>query len=497
MPEKQKLRKKWYRLDSSGYMYPMIKTHDTQSLFALSARFDEDVDAETLDRAVNSALTRYPFFKVKLKHGFFRYYFAENGNEFRSEEDSGRVLESIKFKKNNGYPFRVSHYKRTVRLEIFHALTDGRGAAEFFKTVIARYVELRYGETVEGENLKTVGSEPSSEEFEDAYKKFAGKGGILNAAKIAPEAAIPIKDVQLKHMGFGITTAVIDADKLKTVAKSYDCSVSEYLTAVILLAVSRRHAKKPSKKRLTAFIPVDLRQFFATPTLRNFVTFCLAKIDTKKTEPTVSAYVAAVKRELRSFLEDEQALSRKLAATTLMSTQPAIKFLPQTVKNAVVRSARAFGSSSQSIIVSNLGVVKLPESAAKHVEEFCFYLNCNGRSPKNAAAATFGNKCFLSFSRRTVHEDVEAETFSILEADGVPVEIYSNGRTENGRWAPDEERFRIPDKKGKRYLRYCDAAVAVSVILLFPLILTAAVLGGLAGFLMRIVGGKKVGFLDV
>lgn len=497
MPERTFPKPKWYRLDASGYMYPMIKTRDTQSIFALAARLDEDIVPEVLDEAVNNALTRYPYFKVRLKHGLFRYYFKDNKNEFRSKEDSGRILEAINFSENRGYPFRISYYKRTVRLEIFHAVTDGRGASEFLKTVIFEYIRLKYGENPAPENVKAVGTPVSSEEYEDAYQKYSKGCSVARAAKIVPEAAVPVKDKQLKFMGFGITTAVADAAVLKEKARAYGCSVTEYLTAVILLAVYETHSAKGNKRKITGFIPVDLRKAFPSETMRNFVTFAFAKINPAETEPTVEAYVAAVKRDLRAFLKDGEILAEKLSVTTLMSKQPVVRFLPQAVKNAIVRSVRAFGGYSQSMIVSNLGELKFSPDAAKHVEEFYFYLNCNGRSPKNAAAVTFGGKCYLSFSRRTVGEKVEARTFELLEADGVSLSVFSNGRTEEGRYAADEERFKVPSEKGRKYLNISDLFLAAAVIISIPVLAIGSVIAGSAGLIFRTVTRKKVGFLDM
>lgn len=491
--------RKWYRLDSSGYMYPMIKTGDTQSLFALSARLDCDVDPELLDRAVNETLTQYPYFKVKIKQGLFRYYLAENNKPFRSVPDSGRILEAINFKKNNGYPFKFSYYKRTVRLEIYHAATDGRGAAEFMKTVLFVYLQYKYGGIPADETVITVGSAAADEEFEDAYLRYSEGCGVIKAAKIIPEAAIPIKGEQMKRTGFGITTGVVDSAQLKEKAKEYGCSVSEYLTAVILLAIAEFSGQKHGSKKLVGFIPVDLRKAFPSKSLRNFVTFAFSKIAPATTEPTVAAYAAAVKRDLRAFLNDRELMAEKLSVATLMCSQPILRFLPQTVKTLIVRSARAFScSSKQSIIISNLGVVTLPEEAAKHVEEFAFYLNCSKRSPKSAAVVTYNGKCFLSFSRRTVNENVEARVFELLEADGIPATVFSNERIKGGKFPKDEERFKTATEKGFRYKkRFSELLLATVSMLFLPLLAVFSVIVGVSGLLLRGIFGKKVGFLDI
>lgn len=492
-------KRKRYRLDSSGYMYPMIKTKDTQSLFALSARLDCDVDRELLDRAVNEALTRYPYFKVRIKHGLFRYYFAENAKPFRSVPDSGRILEAIDFKKNNGYPFRISYYKRTVRLEIYHAVADGRGAAEFLKTVLFVYLQYLYGEIPADETVITVGSPVADEEYEDAYLRYSGGCSVSRAVKIIPEKAVSVKDGQLKRSGFGITTGVVDSAVLREKAKEYGCSVSEYLTAAILLSVAELYGNHSDNKKLVGFIPVDLRKAFPTKSLRNFVTFAFSKIDPAKTERTLSAYTAAVKRDLRAFLNDEELMAEKLSVTTLMSSQPLLRFLPQVFKTLIVRSARAFTfRATQSIIVSNLGVVTLPPDAAKHVEEFAFYLNCNRRTPKNAAAVTYNGKCYLSFSRRTVNENVEVRAFELLEADGIPVRVFSNGRIKGGKFPADGERFRTQTEKGFRYkMRSVEVFREIVSILFLPLLAVSSVVVGVAGLVLRVLSGKKVGFLDM
>ncbi len=70
---------------------------------------------------------RFRGFKVKLKRGFFWYYFEGNRRTPFIEMESGWPCRYIDPKSNQLYLFRVSYFKRRINLEVFHAVTDGWG----------------------------------------------------------------------------------------------------------------------------------------------------------------------------------------------------------------------------------------------------------------------------------------------------------------------------------------------------------------------------------
>lgn len=117
---------------------------------------------------------------MKLKRGFFWYYFEENKRQPFVEQESSWPCRYIDPKSNQLYLFRVSYYGARINLEVFHAVTDGMGAVNFLKELTAGYLELKRG----GRSRDVGPGEGESAQTEDSYLKHYRKCG--------PDATAPV-----------------------------------------------------------------------------------------------------------------------------------------------------------------------------------------------------------------------------------------------------------------------------------------------------------------
>ena len=70
--------KRWHRLDNTGKIFPMIANENLSNVFRISVTLKEEIDPGLLGQALEEVLPWFAGFKVKLKRGFFWYYFEEN-----------------------------------------------------------------------------------------------------------------------------------------------------------------------------------------------------------------------------------------------------------------------------------------------------------------------------------------------------------------------------------------------------------------------------------
>ena len=132
----------WYRLDNVAKIYPVVKSHLASNVFKITVTLDHKIDSVILKKAVLDCRKRFPVFYVKLRKGLFWYYYEPNDKEPLVLPESSYVCNPIDTYRNNWFFFTFFYYNDRISLEIFHSLTDGKGALEFLKTVIYRYLEL-------------------------------------------------------------------------------------------------------------------------------------------------------------------------------------------------------------------------------------------------------------------------------------------------------------------------------------------------------------------
>ena len=144
-PKKKRLRIQgaaWRRLDNTAKLFAAVSGEDLSSVFRISAVLKEKVDPELLQRALVRTLPEFENFRVKLRKGFFWYYFETNNRNPGVEEEQSAPCRFIDPHRGARFPFRVSYYGCRINFEVFHGLTDGLGALRFASRLTEHYLEL-------------------------------------------------------------------------------------------------------------------------------------------------------------------------------------------------------------------------------------------------------------------------------------------------------------------------------------------------------------------
>ena len=99
----------WRRLDNTGKIFPLIANENLSNVFRITATLKEDVRPELLQRALEDVLPHFEGFQVKLKRGFFWYYFESNKRTPLIEQESGYPCRYIDPKSNQLFLFLVAY----------------------------------------------------------------------------------------------------------------------------------------------------------------------------------------------------------------------------------------------------------------------------------------------------------------------------------------------------------------------------------------------------
>ncbi|MFW5779875.1 MAG: hypothetical protein ACOCWI_00275 [Bacillota bacterium] len=422
----------WFRLDNSAAVYPMLITLKAQSLFRLGVALNECVDRDDLERALKTTFKRYPSFEVELSQGFFRHYFVSNKKKPIIRADDGSLLKRIDFRYNRGYLLRVTYYKTKIFVDFFHGLCDGTSAMEFLKTLLYYYFKERGVEYPHMGKIKTLENPLNLEEFKDGFKEHYTEFDIAKGIKnMKGEGAFPVKDTLFKKEGFGLIQGAVETDKLIALSRKYNCSLTVFLASIAMLSVAETYYKGNANKDLVVFIPINLRRFYPSESIYNFTSFAKCRINPKTVSASIESYSAVIKDQLKKQLSKEE-LDLKLSFTSLMDKKPYLKFMPLFIKSFIAKLAKILtGSAQQTMIISNLGNVQMPEGYEKHIDSFLFNLNCGGKTPNNMAISTFNNKTIISFTRQLVSTEIERKFFTTLSGMGLDIKITSNLREED------------------------------------------------------------------
>lgn len=426
MAEKKKGRKGWYRLDNAGVLYSAIQRERYSSVYRFSAVMAETVDPIALQRAVDRTMPRFPGFRVHMKRGAFWSYFEPNEEPGPFvKKDIANPCQPIRAKEDNGWLVRFFYYEHRISLEVFHAISDGGGALVFFRTLLAVYLRERGHAIPVGDGILDVDEPPRREEIEDSYSKHAT--GKTRRGGWQP-TAYPNTSAPELFYTLNVTMGFLPLDRLKAVAKGYGASITEYLAAVLIQAIleNQRAEGLRHERPVALAIPINLRPWFQSGTLRNFIITVRPCIDPAMGEYTFGEIVDYVHHFLRLNINRHQ-MRAAFTGNVRFTTNPFLQVIPVVLKNPVMALFyNLVGVRPFSATYTNPGPFAVPGEMRPHIRRMEVILGQATRPAPHCASISYGNIMEITFAGTGVSTETERRFFTHLVKEGIPVKVESN-----------------------------------------------------------------------
>lgn len=420
---------RWMRLDNAAKIYPAAKRRNWNNFFRISATLTEPIDTGVLASALDVTVRRFPSIAVRLRRGVFWYYLEEIPKTPSIQPEKSCPLAHAPFHEVRQCAFRVLVYKNRVAVEFFHALTDGTGALVFVKTLLAEYLSEKYGLSVPAEK-GVLGrlEEPSPEELEDSFARYAGDVTASRAESTAYHlSGTPERD------GYkNLVTMMIPAEKLRACAKEHGVSVTELLCAAMMQAIGELQAEKvPNvrhRKPVKVLIPVNLRNLFPSRSLRNFASYITPEIDPRMGDCSFSELCSLVHHKM-GLENNRRTMRAKFAANVASERSPILRVMPLFIKNIAMKAVfDAVGECKSCLCLSNLGRVELPEVMVPYVQRMDFIIGVQARAPHDCGVVTWGDTVYINCIRSIQEPELEYRFYRVLHRLGLPVKVESNQR---------------------------------------------------------------------
>lgn len=427
MPKnKRPERKTWYKLDLSAIVYPTLQRRDFSSVYRLSVVLTEQIRPEILQQAVDIALKRFPTYKAAIRKGlFWRYLEPNNRPGPFVQPDISNPCMPMPFKANNRYLIRIYYHECRIALEAHHSLGDGTGGMCVLQTITAVYLRLLGHSVSNGGFVLDVEGEPDPEELEDAYMRYAN-------AQVRPprpsEKAYRVRGTKEPFYTLNIIDGIMSVKEVMAVASEYNATITEYLNAVLLYALMQKQEKEWHYKLrpLKIAMPVNLRRFFPSKTLRNFITMIYPSIDPRLGDYTFDEIVVHVHNYMRYYI-NEKFLRGDITTNAATQRNPFIRVVPLFIKDFVVRLFYTkVQDRNSSAGLTNMGTLQVPEGMRPHIERFDIYMGQPFSRRTNCAIISFGDILTVNFASSIIEADVERHFFRKLVRDGIHVKIESN-----------------------------------------------------------------------
>ncbi|MGN1123068.1 MAG: hypothetical protein ACI4RR_01895 [Eubacterium sp.] len=403
-------------LDNAAKIYTAAMNKNWNSVFGVSVHLVRDVNILALKKAVKDLYYRFPSFYVSLKKEFFWDCFVPCTNTDIVEAEGSSPCKSFDISDKSKPLFRVVYSKREIRCEFFHSITDGTGANEYLKALIYQYLKNCRIELYGCDEIKTAKEHFKTEEIRDDFRENYEKGVRCSRADSnAYQVRLDKERDFLSRMQI-----CLPIDEFSFIAKQrYNCTVTQLVSGIYALSLLKEYQKDGKSARpVKLSIPVNLRKFYGSNTLRNFSSYITVNV-TPDAQYTLENVIALIKSQMTEKIKKESftaMISQNIADEDMLIS----KYSPNFIKRIVMKAAfYLYGEMKYTSTVTNLGYITLPPDIQGEIEYFSVTLGETAINRINCAVAGYKNTLCVTLSSVSKNMDIQNSFMRILDENGL------------------------------------------------------------------------------
>ncbi|MCR5272859.1 MAG: hypothetical protein K6E13_07745 [Lachnospiraceae bacterium] len=361
----------WYKVDNVAKVFlATYNRRDTRS-FRVSCTLNEKIDPEALQLALDMTVKERSQFEVKIHKGLFWHYLEVTDKRPMIELESDRPCPTLYGPEVEGQlHYKVTYWNNRINLDMFHALTDGNGGMEFLNIIVQNYLKQKHPGELEHISMHSGASQNSLNE--DSFKKFYDR-----KAKNDPKLpkGYKVHGLKLGYDQLQFFEVHMPAKSVLELAKKDGVSLTSYLGARLMMALYADMPALQRKKPITISMPVNLRNYYPSQTIRNFFNSVYVSHVFDGTEE-FKELAKEFDEKLKEELTPER-IALKMNSYEKLEDLFFIRMVPLFIKNPVVAAFSKRESKSVSAIISNLGRIQVPDEILPYIEGYTNY--CSSR----------------------------------------------------------------------------------------------------------------------
>lgn len=420
-----------HRLDTVGRLWPLVQTSRLTAFFRISVELNEPIVLPRLQKTLEKGQKKFSGFFMVLKPGFFWSYVDEDSWESTLVPETPWPCMAPKKPGSNSSLLRVKPWMNRIAFEFSHALTDGTGAWIFIRWIIGEYLGLPE-EPGFPENGNEIEASFDPETWENGFRRY-GKHN-LPFSEPRTKAYRPSSSL-LPPGNYRLITGIAPTPALIQAAKKLDLKLGEFLVAILLAALQELvfHEQPESRsgvgpRVLRILVPVDLRKYFPSKTLRNFFAFVAPELDLRLGRRNLDEIAHEVRWQMRGHLVPWRLLAH-FSQHIKKETNPGLRIIPGFIKRFfLVLGYPLAGENKFSASLSNLGKAEWGTLNPNPIRRVLFAPPPSPWTKTNCSVISSGDETAITFGSTARSRDLEREFFRLLVSTAHEVRITGGTR---------------------------------------------------------------------
>lgn len=416
---KNKKVSEWNKLDNAAKIFPANSKKSDTKVFRFACELFDTVDKHVLQQALDITIEAFPLYKSVIKSGLFWHYFEKSHFEAVVTEENLPPCSTLYDKNNKTLLFRVMYYRKRISFEVYHALADGAGALQFFRTLIFHYITIKYQYVLRNKTPILDIEASKTQKMDDSFQKYYSD--VKTYRKKKSIKAFKIRGMKIPEYRISVIEGVIPVDKILPKVKEYKSSLTIFLAAILMCSINEEIPVRLKKKPVVLSIPVNLRNYYYSQTARNF--FGVINVDYDFSESSdLTEVIEVLKKKFKENLTPER-LEKRINKLASLEHNYILRIIPLAIKDIILKIANSIIDRSYTSTLSNVGVINMPDDIKPFLYSFDIFVSTN---KLQACVCSFENQLRISFTSAFISTEIQRRFFKTLTDMGIPVTIESN-----------------------------------------------------------------------
>ncbi|MBR6709546.1 MAG: hypothetical protein IKL84_07705 [Clostridia bacterium] len=398
-------KNKWTKLDNAAKLFAASTSRSETHVFRFSCELDAPVNPELLQTSLNETAQCFPIFNYALRRGVFWYYLEPARVSPTVEEERKPICSALYRPRAKTLLYAVSYFGATVNFEVYHVLSDGTGAMHFLRTLIMKYLALAYQISEESLGYETAHSSMNL----DSFSHYAQRTPVN---RLRLPRAYQLRGPRLSDSRTGLIRGTMDTQTICRTAKDTGATLTVYLTAALIEAIGEGMSLRARRRPVMLNIPVNLRNYFASDSVRNFFTMIRVGYDFSARSGEFSDILSVVRNTFSEELTRDK-LAERFRGYTAFEDNPFARITPLHLKDLIMRIIYAMSCRAYTAVLSNVGIVEMPPAFASHIRSFHV---CNATHKLQLCVCSFNGRLSISATSPFTETDVQRRFFRRLAA---------------------------------------------------------------------------------
>lgn len=408
----------WTRLDNAAKIFPSTSDKLDTKVFRFVCELTENVNPALLQSALNQTLQIFHGYLSVMRHGFFWYYLESTDLRPKVHIENRQVCYPLYDRNEPSLLFDVSYFKKRINVEVYHALADGTGALTFLRELTCCYLGLAHPELLKT-NLHGAGIDASaSEKMADSFQKYY-RATAKNLKKLPK--AYRLRGAHLPEYNPKVIEGILPVDKVRALSKTYQTTITVLLISIFICSIFDGMSIRDRRRPVTLSVPVNLRNYFPSETVRNFFGVTYVSYRQSDGEVNLSDVIKSISTQFKENLTKEK-LQAIVNSFVSIEKNAVIRAIPLQIKDFGLKFAYTVNDKTITAAFSNIGQVKMPDGYDKYIRLFDVMTSTK---KLQICMCSFKNNLVVNFTDTLVSADVQKHFFRTLSSMDIPVTLVT------------------------------------------------------------------------